>query len=330
MPAAGIILTFFSACKNEKAIDVSGIEPGVVFHRFDSVLFSYSVIDSPDVKSIRQAEGEFFDIFCQRIIRIPAVNDSVIAFNLSRFISDREVKAVYDSMQKVYQDVSQLLVQLDGAFHRYKYYFPGKKAPHIYFFISAFNYAIITADSILGIGLDMFLGSSSMYYPSLGFPRYMYGKLSREYIPVESVKAWYQKEYPPDSVKNELLSQMIYYGKMQYYIDCMVPAAHDTLQTGYTEKQLRWCQENESSIWAFMIEKQMLYNTSVSEYIKFINDGPGTSGFPDEAPAKIGVWIGSRIVESYMIKNESTTLPQLLQMNDAQRILEESKYKPAR
>ena len=62
--------------------------------------------------------------------------------------------------------------------------------------------------------------------------------------------------------------------------------------------------------------------------MKFINDGNSTNGFPKEAPAKLGCFIGWQIVQSYMDANKSTTLEQLLKNNDAQKILSESKYKP--
>jgi uncharacterized protein YjaZ len=97
---------------------------------------------------------------------------------------------------------------------------------------------------------------------------------------------------------------------------------------GYTKEQLEWCIKNESNIWAFFIEQKLLYSTVVQQYIKYISDGPTTNGLPKESPAKIGAWIGWQIVKAYMNNNPAITLEQLLKEKDAQKILNNSNYKP--
>ena len=63
-----------------------------------------------------------------------------------------------------YNDISDIETSLEQGFKHYLYYFPDKPVPKIATYISGFNYAIITTDSILGIGLDMYLGSNSNFY----------------------------------------------------------------------------------------------------------------------------------------------------------------------
>ncbi len=46
------------------------------------------------------------------------------------------------------------------------------------------------------------------------------------------------------------------------------------------------------------------------------------------APGRLGIWLGWRIAESYMEHNETVTLQELMAEGDAQKILEESYYKP--
>ena len=47
----------------------------------------------------------------------------------------------------------------------------------------------------------------------------------------------------------------------------------------------------------------------------------------DSAP-KLGVWMGWQIVRKYMKEHPDVTLQQLMADNDAQKILNQSKYKP--
>ena len=194
-------------------------------------------------------------------------------------------------------------------------------------YISAFNYNVVTTDSVLGIGLDMYLGGDCEFYPSLEIPQYQYKKYSKQYLVNDCIKGWFQSEYDVDLVKKELLSQMIYYGKLLYFTDAMAPEMNDTIKIGYSAEQLKWSKENESQMWAYFLEQKLLYNTSELQYMKFISDGNTTQGFPKGSPAKTAQYIGWQIVRSYMKKND-VSLQQLLDEKDAQKILNESGYKP--
>ena len=59
-----------------------------------------------------------------------------------------------------------------------------------------------------------------------------------------------------------------------------------------------------------------------------MQDGPFTKGFDADAPARLGEWVGWQIVSAYMEKNKEVSLKELLQINDSQKILNQSGYKP--
>jgi uncharacterized protein YjaZ len=59
-----------------------------------------------------------------------------------------------------------------------------------------------------------------------------------------------------------------------------------------------------------------------------MNDGPFTAEVTQDSPGRLGVWVGWRIVDSYMRNNKDVTLCELMNENDAQKILEQSYYKP--
>ncbi|RYD80660.1 MAG: gliding motility lipoprotein GldB, partial [Sphingobacteriales bacterium] len=70
-----------------------------------------------------------------------------------------------------------------------------------------------------------------------------------------------------------------------------------------------------------------------TEYQKiqvYLSDGPFTPGLGEnrESAPKLGVWTGWQIVRKYMKENPKITLQDLMADNDAQRILNLSKYKP--
>ncbi len=110
----------------------------------------------------------------------------------------------------------------------------------------------------------------------------------------------------------------------------MLPGFPDHMKIGYSEQEYKWCQENESNIWAFMIENDLLYTADFMAVKKFISEGPFTSGFDEASPGRIGVWLGWQIIKKYMQKNPQVKLQQMLNTTDAQSILQNSAYKPAR
>jgi uncharacterized protein YjaZ len=60
----------------------------------------------------------------------------------------------------------------------------------------------------------------------------------------------------------------------------------------------------------------------------YLNDGPFTAEISQESPGRLGLWVGWRIVDSYMTHNKDVTLIELMGESDAQKILEQSYYKP--
>ena len=108
------------------------------------------------------------------------------------------------------------------------------------------------------------------------------------------------------------------------------PDVADSIKTGYSSDQLKWCRINEKNTWSFFIDQKLLFTNDQNEVAKYINDGPATNGFPKEAPGAIGQWMGWKIVEAYMKNNTSVTLEQLMNANDNKKILNDSKYKPGK
>jgi gliding motility-associated lipoprotein GldB len=326
------IALLISSCdhKRKTNVDISKININQPFLRFDKELFSFGdSVTAENARQLKRKYGSFFDLYCSRIIRVRNNDDSLLAMDLMHFINDNDVKEIHRKTDSLYSNTDNIRQDLLNVFKHYKYYFPEKDIPEVVTYISAFNYQVITADSILGIGLDMYLGKNNAdIYASINIPGYMFRRFTKNYIVNDCIKGWFQSEYDPDSVKSELLSQMIYQGKLLYYTDALAPEMPDTIKTGYTKEQLEWCVKNESNIWAFFIEQKLLYSTVVQQYVKYINDGPTTNGLPKESPAKIGAWIGWQIVKTYMDNNPDFTLEQLLEEKDAQKILNNSNYKP--
>ena len=76
------------------------------------------------------------------------------------------------------------------------------------------------------------------------------------------------------------------------------------------------------------MEKRDLFKTESTVRASYLNEGPFTAEISQESPGRLGVWIGWQIVDSYMRNNEQVTIQELMSEGDAQKILEQSFYKP--
>ncbi len=319
-------------CEDEvKRVDTSNIELNVKIGRFDQSLLAKAE-EGISTEEFIQLEAEyphFLPLFMRGVIGVIDTRDSIQAISLTKFVLDSNLRQLRDTVQAVFPSLTAIESSLNNAFKSYKYYFPNKLIPRIVSFYSGFNYAQMADDSLLAIGLDMYLGANSFYYPRVGFPKYRFVNMSANRIPVDAIYSWITTEYELPSNGN-LLSQIIYFGKIHLAINYLLPDEKLRSTFGYSERQFAWCEENEAQIWSFLIDQELLYTNDNIKIRKFLGEGPFTAGFSEEAPAKLGQYIGWKIVKSYLQRHPEMELEQLLKETDAQQILNESYYKPSR
>jgi uncharacterized protein YjaZ len=108
----------------------------------------------------------------------------------------------------------------------------------------------------------------------------------------------------------------------------MLPETTDDIIFGFTPNQMKFCRNNESQMWQYLIENNLLFSTDQFKIRKLIGEAPFTSYFTNDSPGRAAVWIGFRIVESYMMKNQSAKIADIITNTDVQSILEKAKYSP--
>jgi len=91
---------------------------------------------------------------------------------------------------------------------------------------------------------------------------------------------------------------------------------------------MKWVKENELQMWAYFFDQELFYETNTMTLKKYLSPNPNSPGMPAEAPGRTGNYIGWQIVKKYMKRFPKTTMQDLVALNDAQKILEESRYKP--
>ncbi|RLD49058.1 MAG: hypothetical protein DRI88_01500 [Bacteroidetes bacterium] len=258
------------------------------------------------------------------------LNDTANTNQLYSFVADTQVRRIYEKTMEVFPDLNSLEGELSDAFSRYRYFFPENSLPQVYTYVSDMYYEqpVWLRDSVLVVALDVYLGSDFPLYPHLGLPQYKIRCMAPEYIATDVMKTLYFAEVWSNPAMKTLLDRMIAGGKILYYLDAVLPNTPDTVKLCYTGKKLEWAVENEKNIWAFLVHDELLYVSDFDTQSNLINDGPFTKGFSNDSPARLGIFIGWQIVKEFMLRHPETSLQELMSLNDAQTILQQSGYKP--
>lgn len=328
---ASILFVVFFSCKpNPLKVNVSDIKKNIRVVRFDQELYSINSYDT--LKSITELSNkypEFFDLFTYKVIQIGGIGDSLFLDGMKQFLNDSMILNVKEMVDAEFYDFDNTEKQLNKAFKNFQYHFPDKELPTVYAYFSGFNQSVVTAENIIGISLDKYLGRNCEYYQKLNStPQYKILNMHKDKIVSDVVYAWGVTEFEHTNKTTTVLDNMIHQGKLMYFVDAMLPEMHDSLKIGFTAQQLEWSRKNEAQMWSQLIENKMLYSNKHMDIIRYINNSPTTSGFPIESPGRTGVWIGWQIVRKYMKKYPEKTLAELMQISDYQQILNDSKYFP--
>ncbi|MFV0365331.1 MAG: hypothetical protein ACK5JS_02360 [Mangrovibacterium sp.] len=326
----GLLLsTALLSCEKNKfqRVDVSQVHTDYQFQDFDQDLFSYSHIDSAAILKLRAKYPMALPIFTTEIVRIGYPEDKGVDELLSSFVTDttmRHVKSLVDErINKKKLDKS-----LNEAFKYYKHYFPQAVIPEVFTCVSGFNQSMVMTDSVLGIGLDKYLGRDCEYYPRLGVNSYQQLNMYPEKVVADAVYAWSTVQFPFVGYGHQLIDKMIYEGKLQYILDATLPNTPDSVKIGYTERQLLFCENSEKDMWRYLAEHKMLFSTNRMDVVRYTSDAPYTSSFSAQSPGRVGCWLGWQIVRSYMEQHPEVTLNELMAEKETKTILNKSAYQP--
>lgn len=331
------IIFFFFSCtceqqknKPKKEIDVKKSEVEIKIHRFEKDWYAMNPNQIPtELKKIQLQHPMMFNAYYHFVMEFPRMGNIAQQEQIIRdFITKPQMRGLYDSVMKKYPNLDFLEDELTDAFINFKSYFPEKPIPKIYTCITEFAGfpAFTLGDSLLGICIDDYLGSKYMYYPNF-FHDYQLYSLDKPFIKIHAMNVMATNQIDAPTPQSTLLDKIIIYGKILYFIESMLPKEKQENIVRYTKQQYEWCEQNKKQIWAYFLDKKLLYETK-PDHIKYVEDAPSTYGMPEESPGRVGAWLGWQIIRDYMKNNPNTTLKQLIANKESQKILEAANFKP--
>jgi hypothetical protein len=329
-----LLLLGLGSCTSDPLdVDVSSIEIDMELLRLDEAVFDM------DWRSNRQAQKElkaeyqgYYTFYSEFILNNPSgLSDSIMQYTMMRFALDKTMLDFYKAESALYggDKFDPYFDEIQNAFRHYKYYFPGEAIPTLFLYQSGFNYKIVPNDTLLGIGIEWFIGKDNELIKKLSqqaFPAYEKEKMQPDFLVVDAVKGFLKVKYQDYQQMDNLLSVMVFYGKIMYLTDALLHDKDDAVKMNYSAEEWNWLKSNEKQIWTYIAENNLLFSNDLREISQWVNDGPFTIGLPQESPSRAGIFMGWQMVRQYMKKHPETNIKELMEMQDYNRIL--SAYKP--
>lgn len=318
------IVVLLISCKNESCRNVPEASPESVsleIERMEAQLFNASnplEIENFLRENTAIAEG------LMHSDQYPAL--STLSSRLSGLIRDPHIDTLYREATNTFEDYEeQFREEMETAFGWLKYYYPETETPTVQTMVTGLYNDVYITDSLLVLSIDFFIGEDASFRP-LDLPQYILRRYSSEYM-VPTMMKFYLDSYAKTGKENSLLSEMIDYGKLYYFIGKILPCMEDWRIMGYTEEEMRESKENQEIIWANFIENEILYDNTEEMKRRFLGERPKVYEIGESCPGRIGAWVGWEIVKAYA-ERSGASLKEIMEETDHHRIFSESKYKP--
>lgn len=323
-----VLLVLFVSCSKttgyEKKLNVDcrNLEPQKVdVFEYNKALFA---IDTADFEAgIRAIQPQFQALLGDTLEPYEMVF-------LKEFVTDTFIMRINELVEESFPNSDAISDKVKGVYQHFKYYYPEVTMPPTFTYVSGINFdngpVMISPEAVM-ISLDFYLSNKDLVYDKVGMPRYVSRRCQPASLTKDLAEAMYYSYVFMDVKAKNVLKEMIDRGKKYYFIEAMDPTVNDSVLLGYSSQQMEWAQDNEGQIWATIVGNNMLYANGFEQYRVLFNDGPFTAAFSENAPARLGDFVGLQIVRAFMSNNDES-LQSLLQMTDYQDILQRSQYKP--
>ena len=248
---------------------------------------------------------------------------------MKEFVTDTFLIRINELVNETFPDIELVADEVKGVYQHYKYYFPDWTMPPTFTYVAGtyYNRPVSISDESVMIALDFYLSNKDLVYDKVGLPRYMSRRCQPFSLTRDLAEEFYYHVNGKRINQKSVLAEMIEQGKRYYFMEAMNPSLPDSVILGYSAPQMAWADDNEGQVWATLVGNNILFNNDLKQRRMLFNDGPFTSAFAEQAPARLGDYIGLKIVRSFMSNNDET-LTTLLKMTDYQDILQRSQYKP--
>ena len=317
-----IWILLFLSCESQNCREsVSPVEIVLEVDRLEEDLFNSK--SSKEVEVFLTKNKDFAQFFLHAD-QYPS--DSVLANSIFNLVQNRSIDTLYQESIDAFKNFDQAVRTLEEGLGRLKVYYPQTPSPKVQTAVTGLYNDLFISNEHIMIGMDFFIGSEATYKPQQ-IPYYILQRYDLEHLPA-SILQFISSQYIKPGKKDDMLTEMIDYGKSYYLLSKLLPCTPGNILIGYTEEEWSDIFENEGIIWANFVENELLYETNHQVKQKFLGERPNVYEIGDKCPGRIARWVGWQIVNSYAEKT-GATVQQIMNETEANVIFSNSGYKPS-
>ncbi|MBR4561710.1 MAG: hypothetical protein IKO23_07320 [Bacteroidales bacterium] len=304
-------------------LDIKTEPYNLEFDRYEEALFNL------DTANFQQELMKIQDRY--RVFLDGDLNDLEAVSYLKDFAVDPFSITLYNRVKSAFPDLRQVEPIVEGVLAHFHYYYPDIQLPTKAFTCVTGVTADVPAVQIFGddivISMDWYLGDDEVY-DRIGMPKYMALRRNLPTLAKDVAKELYTNYLEEWRKQGQVIDEMVYCGKVDFFVEAMCPTLPDSVLLGYSTKQWQWAVDNEGAVWADIVGSRRLYDSSLDSYMMFFGDGPFTQAYSNDAPSRLGEFFGLNVVRSYASKHDGFDLKQFMSRTDLQEIFQDSGYKP--
>lgn len=322
-----ILLVALASCREKdpaykQQLDVR-VEPyDLHFERYEDVLFNL------DTARFQQELMDIQDHY--RVFLSGDLNDTDAVKYLKDFATDPYSITLYHKVKATFPDLMQVEPMVEDVLAHFRHYYPEFLLPtQAFTCVTGINYdepPVQIIDDKLVISLDWYLEGDEVY-DRIGMPKYIQTRTHVATLAKDVANLLYMNYLYEWRKQGQIVGEMVFYGRLNYFIEALCPTMPDSILLGYSSHQWQWATENEGQMWADIVGGRRLYDASLDTYMMYFGDGPFTQAYSNDAPSRLGEFFGLNIIRSFVSNNE-TTLQNLMKQKELQHIFQDSGYKP--
>lgn len=313
-------LLLFSSCKNDPLnIDASNVNVDVNFVNIDSTLFysdSSSLINGHHM--YKEEMKNIYSYEIGHVLKVGDVEDSAFYNSIHLFRKDSSIQELEHSISVLIPSLKNKESEILDGFSHLKYHFPKGKTPKNIAYLNAlFTTAVFCTEEEIGVGVEWYLGDSNKIVQQLNtqfFFDWMKEAMDVQFFERDVLTGWIETHYI-DPVDGSLAENFIRWGKVLYLTEAAFPDKDKAIILRYSLENYQWAIDNEEEFWNYLVKEKLLFKSDERTTRNMINEGPFTPGLPNqEAPDRLGQFMGWRMVHQYMKKND-VSLEELVNVN---------------
>ena len=292
------------------------------FDRYEDVLFN---LDTADFQNELMKIQDHYRVF---------LSGDLNNLDAVKYLKDFAVHPfsleLYNKVKTAFPDLKEIEPMVEDVFARFHYYYPDIQIPtKVFTCITGVRYdepSVLIIDDQMVISLDWYLNQDEIY-DMIGMPKYVQVRSNVATLAKDVANRLYMDYLYEVRKQGNVLDEMVYCGRLGFFVEAMCPEMPDSVLLGYSSDQWRWAVENEGQVWADIVGNRRLYDSGLDAYMMFFGDGPFTQAYSNDAPSRLGEFFGLNIIRSFASNNDYDFV-ELMNRKDLQNIFQDSGYKP--